>query len=185
MGILDKHLTLKFPGWFFNPRIPPLNRNKPNSLIPKPFVHPILNCYWSFGEWQIWLNFNRPILDHIIGIWMIFLSIKTWNTLWMYFICGDSASLYTTLPTRLKILNGPTYLRLSFPFLSNLVTPFQGDTLRNIGYPSSKFISFRSWSTYFFFRSWATINCLWIISIFSFVCWTNSGPKILLSPTSS
>lgn len=63
-------------------------------------------------------------------LYIYFLSIDTWKTLWAPSKCGGKASWYAKLPTHSRIKNGPMNLGLSFPAEPKRITPLVGDILR-------------------------------------------------------
>ena len=131
-----------------------------------------------------WISTGSYSITCLVSGWY-FLSIDTWNTLWICCIYGGSANSYATFPTGFRISKGPTNLGLSLPLFPNLVSPFHGDTFNSTWSPTWKFTSFLAGSAYFHSLSWATLSLPRIISTDSFVYWTNSDPSILRSPTSS
>lgn len=77
-----------------------------------------------------------------LGSGMYLRSIDTWKILWIIDKSEVKASRYATSTTRSKILNGPTYLGLSFPFFPKWSIPLIDDNFINTLSPFSNYRSF-------------------------------------------
>lgn len=63
---------------------------------------------------QIWLNLYRFIPYYMVQIWLYFLSLDTWNTLWICCKCGGKTNSYATFPTRFKTSKKTNVRRTKF-----------------------------------------------------------------------
>ena len=81
-----------------------------------------------------------------------FFNLDTWNTLCTANRSRLRASLLATFPIHSVISKGPTYLGLSFPFFSNLITPLSDATFKKTTSPTTLAVFFfyrRNFSTDF------------------------------------
>lgn len=115
-----------------------------------------------------------------------FFNIKTWKRmLWMVESNGGKVEWYANRPTCSRIWNDQINRVLSFPFFSNLRTPFIGANFKNTLLPTTNSESFCLVSTYFFVYSNIICILILIFQIASFVACTSSGLIKFCSPTSS
>ena len=113
------------------------------------------------------------------------LSYDTCNTLCTPSSDGGNVNLQDTYPTFFRISNGPIYLGLNFPRTPNLITPLLGDIFKNTCSPSLNSNGYLCVSAQLFCLSCAAWGCSRMILTMSTVYTIISGPKYLLSPTSS
>lgn len=125
------------------PNLPPLHNG--SSITPSPMVMTFVQNTWFFRSristsCSSYDKSSQTRSGLCSSVWagslMYFYNIDTWNTLWTCDNSGGMANSLATTPTCFKISKGLINLGLNFPFFPNLMTPLDGDTLKNAWSPT-------------------------------------------------